>query len=341
MSKNTTYFEINNAKILQEHDEREIRYERDGDNEVKITVTTSRTSNGIVITTTEKEITSPDGSVKTEVSKAAVGPEIHYTEIKPQGEELPPVPDSEQTTVHYDGDDEIKTTIVVKNNPDGSVTKTTTIVTTTPDGSVSTRRKVETTSAPKLIEESQPNEKAESAKQQQQPEQDPRKAEYEKKFNITGKQYDLLTSYFDNLNKKGYISIDDLKEQLKEQVKQRKELDVDEARIQHALEAIDSDNDRQIDFDEFLNMMNLFFAHKNNIRKRILNLLENHKGAHQKEDTLSPGEAENFTSFLNRFFSRPEEEINKNSPKFDKELSYKDYVKQIGSHFESLAFLKA
>ena len=65
---------------------------------------------------------------------------------------------------------------------------------------------------------------------------------------------------------------------------------------------IDSDSN-DLDFDEFIDFMTLFFANKTNLKTRITNVLNGHQWTHNHTGYLTPEEADRYQAFLYKFYN--------------------------------------
>ena len=93
-----------------------------------------------------------------------------------------------------------------------------------------------------------------------------------------------------------------------------------EQQIVNALDIIDSDSN-DLDFDEFIDFMTLFFASKNNLKTRINNVLHGHQFTHTNTGSLTPEEAEKYQTFLIDFYQSKKGV----DDKFIKDLLYDEF----------------
>lgn len=94
-----------------------------------------------------------------------------------------------------------------------------------------------------------------------------------------------------------------------------------EQQIMNALEIIDSDSN-DLDFDEFIDFMTLFFASKNNLKTRINNVLHGHQFTHSNNGSLTPEEADKYQKFLKDFYQSK----NAVDETFNKDLLYNEFA---------------
>lgn len=109
-----------------------------------------------------------------------------------------------------------------------------------------------------------------------EPEIDVQKQTCINNYRITDASYDLVKAFYDEQKDEptiGLLKNDLLKYLLKNALTIRPELEgVSEEDVDRALKVIDSNNDDKINFEEFIQLLALFFSSKNNIQKRISDL---------------------------------------------------------------------
>lgn len=92
-------------------------------------------------------------------------------------------------------------------------------------------------------------------------------------FKLSDATYELVKEFYDehkDSSEVGLLKNDLLKVLLNNARGTRSELEgVSEEDIDRALKTVDSDNDEKINFDEFVQLLSLFFASKNNLKQRI------------------------------------------------------------------------
>lgn len=167
---------------------------------------------------------------------------------------------------------------------------------------------------------------------------------YEKNYELKGNQYDLLKKCFDkmedNNNNKGFINQALLKAHIEVQVRERDRLiRADEESIDRALSTIDKDEDANINFQDFLDFLYLFFASKKNLRTKVVSILTGHRRSHATPGKLNEKEARLFFEFLARFYGLEEEERGK--VKFaDTPQTYADFAETVSPALEEKLFVK-
>lgn len=111
---------------------------------------------------------------------------------------------------------------------------------------------------------------------ERQPEVDVQKQNCIDQFKITEASYDLVKEFYDEQKDQptfGLLKNDLLRYLLNNALSARQELEgVTEEDVDRALKVIDSDNDEKINFEEFIQLLSLFFSSKNNLQQRISDL---------------------------------------------------------------------
>ena len=79
--------------------------------------------------------------------------------------------------------------------------------------------------------------------------------------------------------------------------------------IDRTISAINSNADGNITFEDFVDFLTLFFALKNNLREKIISVLNGPKQRHFLHGNLTESEAKDFLAFLGRFYGLKEEEM--------------------------------
>lgn len=116
------------------------------------------------------------------------------------------------------------------------------------------------------------------------------------------------------------------------------QVSADEESIANALHVIDVDS-KDLDFDEFIDFMTLFFANKLNLKTRITNVLNGHQFKHSRSGSLSPGEAIGYYDFLSKFFS-VKEPLDR-TVTFNRDLSYKEFAGLVKPNLVESMFVRS
>ena len=91
-----------------------------------------------------------------------------------------------------------------------------------------------------------------------------------REFNISSESYDLVNDFFNEQQDGQLLKNELLRYLLNQALVSRAELQgLSEDDVSRALKAIDRDNDDKLNFDEFVQLLTLFFSSKNNLQQRI------------------------------------------------------------------------
>lgn len=140
-------------------------------------------------------------------------------------------------------------------------------------------------------------------------ETDPERTKYVEEFNISENTYNLVKDFYEDQKASRVYGLleTDLLRYLFVNALDRKELEgITEEDVDRALKVVDGDNDNKVTFDEFIQLLSLFFSSKNNIKQRINGVLNNKY--HEKDGSLTSKDADSVTEFLNNFYGKPEGE---------------------------------
>ncbi len=161
---------------------------------------------------------------------------------------------------------------------------------------------------------------------------------YRREFELKDAELDVIFSFY-NTNKKGTsLEISRLERFLYAASCKRSEVSANKANIKQALVAIDSDNDKKINLDEFIHLLVLFFADKSNLQPRLESVLNNMSVFHNKIGRLSAVEASQFADFVFRFYGQLR------SKEFvyavHEEIDYMTLSSKLATNLESHLFVK-
>ena len=163
------------------------------------------------------------------------------------------------------------------------------------------------------------------------------KKKYVHDYQLTDEQYQLIKEYFNRFQKDDLIPKSLLKGHLLQVLSNKKKVVAKEADIANALDVIDVDSN-DLDFDEFIDFMTLFFASKFNLKNRITNVLNGHQFTHAKHGSLTPDEADKYQTFLIKFFNSKSIECLKNE--FKDELVYSEFAIYVKPKLVDNVFVK-
>lgn len=191
-----------------------------------------------------------------------------------------------------------------------------------------------------------------------EPEVDSVKEQCLSQFNISEVTYALVKEFFEEQKDDQVLLKNDLlRFLLKNTLNQRTELKgVSEEDIERALKTIDSNQDDKINFDEFIQLLSLFFSSKNNLKQRITGVLNNQANGHQNPGSLTSAEASSFTNFLHTFFGKAsghhesflsklikkvlKKKQKKSEDSEDQEIDYTTFTGEAAEELEDLCFVK-
>ena len=141
-----------------------------------------------------------------------------------------------------------------------------------PQSSDSVWESMLSTSHPPVVSSEQHStlEPVQEVAQETAPETTEANSEIRDQFKLKEGTFELAREFFDEQKDDGLLKNDLLKYLLKNAISQRMEMvDVTEEDVDRALKTVDSDNDDKVNFDEFVQLLALFFSSKNNIKQRI------------------------------------------------------------------------
>lgn len=172
-----------------------------------------------------------------------------------------------------DGENDVKTRIINQRNEDGSIDRTHIITTYFSNGEFKTEGFVET-----IYDDNNTSSSNWSLEQE-----DLNKKKYERIYSLKGDQYDLMRNYFKNLDNEGFINKTEFRNHIILQVKDRLNIvRVTEKQIDNAIDSIDFNKSGDIDFDQFLEFLCLFFSSKYNIKRKIVSVLTGRSNLHEE-----------------------------------------------------------
>jgi hypothetical protein len=117
-----------------------------------------------------------------------------------------------------------------------------------------------------------------------------------------------------------------------------KQVSANEESIANALHVIDEDA-KDLDFDEFIDFMTLFFANKTNLKTRVTNVLNGHQFKHSRKGFLSPDEANYYYDFLCKFYKRAEPDWTQ--MEFVEDLSYSEFARMVKPVLQDNTFVRS
>jgi hypothetical protein len=171
-------------------------------------------------------------------------------------------------------------------------------------------------------------------------------------FRLKEEQYDLVKKFFERKKRGNNLNNGLLRLLMAECLKGRKEVQASSEDIDRALRSVDGNRDDQITFDEFMNLLLLFFSSKENLERRVEQALMI-KRQTDSSNRLNASEATEFTQFLNQFYGKltpSQEELNLNnessgssvdeSATADANLEVDEFVKRVCPSLESAAFVR-
>jgi hypothetical protein len=138
-----------------------------------------------------------------------------------------------------------------------------------------------------------------------------------KDFNLKQEQFDLIKSYFDNLQQYSYLKIKLVKQHMLESIinnPNRREAigsQVNEEDVNRTLNLIDYDKDGLFNFENFCDYLNLFLANKANLKEKLTTLIRAKRlfftSQHQNQknlanEALSMEETKQIEDFLHLFY---------------------------------------
>ena len=166
-----------------------------------------------------------------------------------------------------------------------------------------------------------------------------------KDFNFEHSQLDAVFEFYFKNKNGASINIERMEKFLAILIERRQEVKANFVDVKRVLQTLDSDNDKHINLDEFIHLLLLFFANKDNLEPRIESILQNQSIFHKKDGFLQYEEAADFYEFLNSFFGKSSDDSTETYSKLFKsilneEISYKDFSQKVASSFESYVFVK-
>ena len=161
---------------------------------------------------------------------------------------------------------------------------------------------------------------------------------YIQAYKLKEPQFDLVKEFFSKKQRGNNLSNKLLRLLMTECLKGRKEVKASQADIDRALKSVDGNSDDRITFDEFLNLLLLFFSSKENLEMRVEQAIKIKRNA--SEEKINAGEAAEFTSFLNNFYGTHENKERPVEINYEKNLELNEFVKKVCPGLKSSAFVK-
>lgn len=120
------------------------------------------------------------------------------------------------------------------------------------------------------------------------------------RYGLTDAQYNACYDFFAiNKSSNGLLKVKFVHLLLKETIKTRNgQVKANESDIKRLLNTFDEDKDGYLEFDQFIGLLNLTFANKRNLSKRIEQYLND-----KNSESMSPENASKHLHFLNTFYS--------------------------------------
>ena len=125
-------------------------------------------------------------------------------------------------------------------------------------------------------------------------------------YQMSEREFKAQKAFFDRIQGGGRASIKLVFKLLAQQLDKRSELiQANKEDIGRVVHAMDADEDGLISLNEFVDLLQLFFAKADNVRERIEMMLNNRSFTNLKSYSLSPDEARSFLNFLDDFYGAP------------------------------------
>lgn len=162
-------------------------------------------------------------------------------------------------------------------------------------------------------------------------------------YQMSEKEFKAQKTFFDRIQGGGRASVKLVGKLLVQQVTRKPGvIQANGDDIERALHAIDSDTDGLITFNEFVDLLQLFFAKSTNVGERIEMMLNNRSFSNLKSYSLSPDEAKSFVDFLDDFYGIPQNTSYalRNRPELSERISntkFAELASPIYSQFTYLA----
>lgn len=174
------------------------------------------------------------------------------------------------------------------------------------------------------------------------------KRKYQNDYELGDEQFDFIKSCFDRMDQRDdYVNKYVFKNYIIDQVRERGSVmnNVSETDIERALDLLDSDHDGDLDFNEYLDFLYLFFAKKQNARRRIVNVLNGRSYSHARKGYLTDQEAWEFGVWLRNFYSGggardKQEDFGRMRSSRRQSVTYKQFVNSIFPSIKDHLFVK-
>jgi hypothetical protein len=161
---------------------------------------------------------------------------------------------------------------------------------------------------------------------------------YTQVYQLKEEQYDLVKKFFERKKRGNNLNNKLLRLLMAECLKNRKEVKASEEDIDRALRSVDANRDDKITFDEFMNLLLLFFSSKENLERRVEQAIKIKRSGSTARLNLT--EVKDFSSFLNQFYGRDKTSEQEQNNKDAADLKVEEFVKQVCPSLESAAFVK-
>ena len=150
---------------------------------------------------------------------------------------------------------------------------------------------------------------------------------------LTDFQINLVTQFYNDYSIGNCLSTRLIKTIMIQCLKQRKDVKATEDDLNRILYILDADRDGNLNYNEFLELICLFFSKQNNLKSRIRNVLEQLSFKHERKGLLNASEANEFVDFLNIFYGKKF-----NFMIFHEQISYEQIACQLSEDLAAFTY---
>jgi hypothetical protein len=159
------------------------------------------------------------------------------------------------------------------------------------------------------------------------------KPDYIKNFNLTKSQYKLIFEFYNTYSVSDNLSNNLVRLAMLECSKIRNDFKATEDDINRIIRIADTNKDEHLNFDQFIELLCLFFSNELNLNSILLAILNNNASNHETKGCLNAKEANQFITYVNLFYGRQF-----NFMIFNRSVSYDQIASQLGEDLAAFTY---
>ena len=159
-------------------------------------------------------------------------------------------------------------------------------------------------------------------------------------YQMSEREFKAQKSFFDRIQGGGRASFKLVFILLAQQLRKRG-IQGNEEDVNRVVQLMDADDDGLITFNEFVDLLQLFFAKPSNVGARVEMILNNRSFTNLKSYSLSPDEARSFLNFLDEFYGAPAGTSSslRIRPELNERISNAKFAELVAPIYSQLTFL--